>query len=76
MRKYIIMGVTEKMEKLYISGNDITDFKWVKDHKQANHYCDYELALIDWDSVIKFMSDGMKRIFIPIYDINDTPWKE
>lgn len=76
MKKYIIIGITHNGTKLYIKDQSEYDFIWVKDHKRATKYHDYDLALLDWNYIIKYHSQAMKRIFIPIYDETIPPWNE
>lgn len=76
MKKYVIVGVTENYEKRYVKDTVETGFEWVKDHREATKICDYDLALIEWDYIRKYHSQGFKRIFVPIYDEDTPPWNE
>lgn len=76
MTKYIIMKIdAETHEKTFLKGDEQSNFKWVEDHKQASHYCDYELALLDWNYAIKWNNPNGDRIVIPMYDSNIPPWQ-
>lgn len=75
MTQYIIMGIKKDGQKRYMQ-TDGKDYKWVRYHKQATHFNLHDEALKEWNYIIKFHSNNFKRIFVPIYDINEVPWNE
>lgn len=75
MSKYIIVKVNaDTGERTYLKGDDNCNFEWVKDYKIANHYIEYDLALIDWNYAIKWYNPNGDRIFIPNFDPNNMPF--
>lgn len=77
MKKYIIVKIDSNTHKhTYLYGDDNTNFEWVENHEIANHYCNYDLALLDWAYACKWYNPNGDRIVIPIYDPTQLPWKD